>query len=82
MGAEVDPDAVPAAKVEHRAEAPVVATIKAEEERDRIRVYDSWGCPGATKEIRGALESPSCCSRTSTLLFFYKLLFLIFYKGC
>lgn len=39
-------------------------TVKVLGQLVKIRVYDSWGCPGATREIRGVLESPSCCSRT------------------
>jgi hypothetical protein len=31
----------------------------------RTRAYDRWGCPGAIRETRGALESRSYCSRTS-----------------
>lgn len=40
-------------------------TRKAARQPARIRVYDSWGCPGATRETRDALGSPFCCSRTS-----------------
>lgn len=52
-------------KVALRVVVVEVATTKVEEEPDRIRVYDSWGCPGATRETRDVLESPFCCSRTS-----------------
>lgn len=43
-------------------------TTRGPERRDRTKAYDSWGCPGATRGTRGALESPSCCSRTSAPL--------------
>lgn len=62
---EAVPDVDLVAKVVPLVAVPVAAIIKAAVELDRIRVYDSWGCPGATKEIRDVLESPSCCSRTS-----------------
>lgn len=44
---------------------PVLVEIKVEEQQPRIHPYDSWGCPGATRETRVVHESPSCCSRTS-----------------
>lgn len=53
------------AKEEHPVEVAEQATAKVEEGQGPIRVYDSWGCPGATRETRDVLGSPFCCSRTS-----------------
>lgn len=47
-----------------RAAWPEGATTKGEGRQGRIRAYDNWECPGATRGTRGALGSPSCCSRT------------------
>lgn len=52
------------AKEEPLVEVAVAETTKVEGGQDRTKAYDSWGCPGATKETREELGSPSCCSRT------------------
>lgn len=54
----------PEATVARRAAWLAVATTRGEGEQGRTRAYDNWECPGATRGTRGALVSPSCCSRT------------------
>lgn len=58
----------------HPAEVAAVGTAKVEEQPVKIRIYDNWGCPDATREIRDVLESRSCCSRTSkSFIYFYTI---------
>lgn len=56
-------DAGPAAMAAHQAAVVAAVTPRALVGQARIRAYDKWGCPGATRETRDALESLSCCSR-------------------
>lgn len=52
------------------AEVALAATTKAAGPPAQIRAYDKWGCPGATRETRDGLGSPSCCSRTTFYVFY------------
>lgn len=73
--------AVRAARVVRPAAVARAWIIKVARPPAKIRIYDKWECPGATKATRGVLECRFCCSRTTYSHYLF-VIYVNYYYYC